>query len=372
MRIGPPLAPRADFAAPRFNTLSPRSAGSAFFSTEEGLTSVGSPKAVLITGGAGFIGSHLVDELLGSGHRVTVFDNFSSGSRENLAGVLGDVELLEGDVLDRDAIGAAARGKDVISHQAAQLEITKCMEDPIGDLTTNLIGTINVLEAAREAGVERVINASSACIYGQAVAPPAEEDTHPHDPNWSYGASKLAAEKYARVFSSDYGFPVFSLRYGIVYGPREWYGRVLTIFLRRALEGKPPVVFGSGEQLRDFVFVDDVVAVHRACLASALTGAHSFNVGTGVATSIADLATLVCNVTGIEDAPVREEVAPGERSSLVDGRMRLPAELGVMHLSTVKTQRLLGVRPATALRDGMAAEWAWLREHGERWDEMHY
>lgn len=331
-----------------------------------------SPKAVLITGGAGFIGSHVVEDLLASGHRVTVFDNFSSGSRENLASIAGDVEIVTGDVLDRDAIVAAARGKDVVSHQAAQLEITKCMEDPIGDLRTNLIGTINVLEAARQAGVERVINASSACIYGQAVARPADEDAHPHDPNWSYGASKLAAEKYAGVFSNDYGFPAFSLRYGIVYGPREWYGRVLTIFLKRALEGKGPVVFGEGEQLRDFVYVDDVVAVHHACMESALAGPHSFNAATGIATSIAELAALVCEVTGIDASPVREEVEPGQRSTLVDGRMRLPAELAVMHLSPAKTERLLGVRAKTSLRDGIAREWSWLREHPQRWNEMHY
>ncbi|MEO6836496.1 MAG: NAD-dependent epimerase/dehydratase family protein [Candidatus Tumulicola sp.] len=329
-------------------------------------------KSVLITGGAGFIGSHLVDDLLRNGHRVTVFDNFSSGTRENLAAAIDDVEIVTGDILDRDAIVAAARGKDAISHQAAQLEITKCMEDPVGDLRTNLIGTLNVLEAARVAGVERMINASSACIYGQAVAPPADEDAHPHDPNWSYGASKLAAEKYAQVFSNDYGFPVFSLRYGIVYGPREWYGRVLTIFLKRALEGKAPVIFGEGDQRRDFVFVADLVDVHRACMETALTGALSFNVGTGVATSISDLAALVCDVTQIEAKPVREDVRPGERSALVDGRMRLPAELAVMHLSPAKTERLLGRHPSTTLRDGLAREWDWLRDHPERWNEMHY
>lgn len=330
-----------------------------------------SPKSVLVTGGAGFIGSHLVDDLLASGHRVTVFDNFSSGSRENLAHVADDVEIVTGDVLDREAVIAAARGKDVISHQAAQLEITKCLEDPIGDLRTNLIGTLNVLEAAREAGVERMVNASSACIYGQAAAPPSVEEG-PHDPNWSYGASKLAAEKYAQIFSNDYGFPVFSLRYGIVYGPREWYGRVLTIFLKRALEGRAPVVFGAGDQLRDFVYIADVVAVHRACMATNLTGAHSFNAATGVATSIAQLAELVCEVTGVDATPVREDIAPGERSSLVDGRMRLPAELAVMHLSPVKAQRMLGVVVATAVRDGIAREWSWLRKHPNRWNEMHY
>ncbi len=238
--------------------------------------------SVLVTGGAGFIGSHIVADLLRAGHRVTIFDNFSSGLRENLAIFDSDVEIVEGDILDPEALKAAARGKDAISHQAAQLEITKCLDDPIDDMRTNLVGTINVLEAARAAGVARVVNASSACIYGQAVDPPSDEDAAPHDPNWSYGASKLAAEKYAQIFSNDYGFAVHSLRYGITYGPREWYGRVLTIFLKRLSEGKAPVIFGAGEQIRDFVYVDDVVAIHRACLEGDLGGAQSFNGGTGV------------------------------------------------------------------------------------------
>lgn len=330
-----------------------------------------SAASVLVTGGAGFIGSHIVEDLVATGHRVTVFDNFSSGLRENLENVAGDVEVIEGDILDRDAIVAAAKGKDVVSHQAAQLEITKCMEDPAGDLRTNLIGTLNVLQAAREANAGRMINASSACIYGQAVDPPSDEDRAPHNPNWSYGASKLAAEKYAQVFSNDYGFPVFSLRYGIIYGPREWYGRVLTIFLKRALEGKPPVVFGAGDQKRDFTFVSEVVAVHRACMETKLAGAHSFNVGTGVATSVAELANLTCEVTG-SAPPQREDVAPGERSALVDGRLRLPSELEVMQLSPEKTHRMLGVRAAMKLRDGLELEWDWLRDHPGRWTEMHY
>jgi UDP-glucose 4-epimerase len=329
-------------------------------------------KTVLVTGGAGFIGSHIVEDLVSAGHRVTVFDNFTSGLRENLASVAGDVEIVTGDILDRDAIVKAARGKDVVSHQAAQLEITKCMDDPIGDLRTNLVGTLNVLEAAREAGVERLINASSACIYGQAVEPPSDEDRHPHNPNWSYGASKLAAEKYAQVFSNDYGFPAFSLRYGIVYGPREWYGRVLTIFLKRALEGKAPVIFGDGSQLRDFTFVSQVIDVHRACMESDLHGAHSFNVGTGTATSIADLASLVCEITQRGLTPMYEDVEPGARSSMVEGRLRLPSELETMQLSPAKAERLLGVRPTVALRDGLSREWTWLRENPARWTEMHY
>lgn len=328
--------------------------------------------AVLVTGGAGFIGSHVVEDLLKAGYRVTVFDNFSSGLRENLAGFGREVEIVAGDILDADALLAAMRGKEIVSHQAAQLEITKCLDDPLDDMRTNLVGTINVLEAARRAGVAKVVNASSACIYGQAQNPPSDEDAAPHNPNWSYGASKLAAEKYAQIFAHDYGFSVFSLRYGITYGPREWYGRVLTIFLKRLLENKPPVVFGAGEQLRDFAFVGDVVRIHRACIESALEGAHSFNGGTGIATSIADLARLVCEVTGTDLEPVTEDIEPGERSELVDGRMRLPSELAVMQLSPAKVERVLGIMPEVSLRDGIAREWHWLRESPHRWTRMSY
>lgn len=328
--------------------------------------------SVLVTGGAGFIGSHVAEDLVRAGYRVTIFDNFSSGLRENLAGVEGEVEIVEGDILDVESLFAAMRGKDAVSHQAAQLEITKCLEDPLDDMRTNLVGTINVLEAARRCGVAKIVNASSACIYGQAVNPPSDEDAAPHNPNWSYGASKLAAEKYAQIFAHDYGFAVYSLRYGITYGPREWYGRVLTIFLKRLLERKAPVVFGGGEQLRDFVFVDDVVRIHRACIESGLDGAHSFNGGTGIATSIAQLANLVCEVTGTSLEPLTEDVAPGERSELVDGRMRLPSELAVMQLSPAKVERVLHITPQVSLRDGIAREWQWLQANPHRWTTMSY
>ena len=329
-------------------------------------------QSVIVTGGAGFIGSHIVADLVKAGYRVTVFDNFSSGLHENLAPHKDDVEIVHGDILDMESLRAAVRGKAIVSHQAAQLEITKCLEDPLDDMRTNLTGTINVLEAAREAGVERMVNASSACIYGQAVDPPSDEDAGPHNPNWSYGASKLAAEKYAQIFSNDYGFPVHSLRYGITYGPREWYGRVLTIFLKRLSEGKAPVIFGEGKQLRDFTFVDDVVAIHRACIESGLPGAQAFNGGTGIATSVAELARLACDVSGTGLEPVTENVAPGERSTLVDGRMRLPSELEVMQLSPKKVERTFGLRPKVALREGLQREWEWLLENPRRWTTMSY
>ncbi|MEO7040286.1 MAG: NAD-dependent epimerase/dehydratase family protein [Candidatus Elarobacter sp.] len=327
---------------------------------------------VLVLGGAGFIGSHLVRDLLERGARVGVFDDLSSGLAENLAPVAGEVEFIRGSILDSAALARAMRGRDAVSHHAAQLEITKCIDDPLGDLTTNLIGTINVLTAARDAGVKKIVNASSACVYGQnGTGGPSDEALGPTDPNWSYGASKLAAEKYAQVFAADYGLDVTSFRYGIVYGEREWYGRVLTIFLRRALAGDAPVVFGAGSQVRDFTYVGDVVEANRRALERDAQGAIALNVGTAVATSVRDLADLVCDLTGV-GAPVHEQIAPGEASSLVDGRVRLPAELERMQLGNDRIARVLGFRPATRLRDGLAHEWAWLREHPQRWTVMHY
>jgi UDP-glucose 4-epimerase len=327
---------------------------------------------VLVLGGAGFIGSHLVEDLVRAGARVTVFDDFSSGLEENLAAVRDGVDVLRGSILDREALARAMRGRDAVSHQAAQLEITKCIDDPLSDLETNLVGTINVLVAARDAGVKKIVNASSACVYGQnETGGPSDEIAGPTDPNWSYGASKLAAEKYAQVFAADYGLDVTSFRYGIVYGEREWYGRVLTIFLKRALAGKPPVVFGRGDQLRDFTYVGDVVAAHRRALERDGEGAISLNVGTARATSIRELAEEVCALTGGGE-PLFEDVAPGETSSLVDGRLRLPAELQRMQLDNARIAATLGVRPETTLREGLAREWAWLQEHAARWTVMHY
>ena len=183
---------------------------------------------IFLTGGAGFIGSHIVESLLKEGAKVTIYDNFSSGSMENLKAIEGQVTIIKGDILDYPALEAAMRGHDLVSHQAAQLEILKCVDDPLWDLQVNTGGTVNVLRAAKSVGVRKAVLASSACVYGQTDADQQTED-HPTQPNWAYGVSKLAGEHYARIYMTDYGLPVVNLRYGIIYGPREWYGRVFTI-----------------------------------------------------------------------------------------------------------------------------------------------
>lgn len=329
-------------------------------------------RTVLVTGGAGFVGSHVCESLVRAGASVRVFDDFGSGSRANLAAVAADVEVVEGDILDADALASAMRGCDLVSHQAAQLEITHALDQPASDLRTNTVGTLNVLAAAREAGVARVVNASSACVYGQAVDPPTGEDA-PTNPNWAYGVSKLAAEKYARLWTDSFGLETVSLRYGIVYGEREWYGRALTIFLKRLADGKSPVVFGAGEQVRDFVYVGDLVELHNLALAAdGSTAGESLNVSTGIGTTIAELAGAACAVAGGRHEPVHEDVPVGERSREVDDRLRLPSELACMQLSPAKAERLLGWRPRVGLREGLEREWAWLQEHCDRWTRMSY
>jgi UDP-glucose 4-epimerase len=322
----------------------------------------------LVTGGAGFIGSHIVDDLVASGAKVRVLDNFSSGYMENLEHLEGEIEVIREDVLDFEALLKAAKGVDVISHQAAQLEIIRCIETPVEDLRSNAEGTLNVLEVAKQLGIPKVVYASSACVYGQAQYVPQDED-HPTVPNWPYGVSKLAAEHYARLYSEYYGIDTIGLRYSIVYGPREWYGRVLTAFLRRALNGEPPVVWG-GDQERDFIYVKDVAHFNRFCIELNNPGHSVFNVSTGIGTSIRQLAELTCELFDLE-TPIYEDVQEGEVSKLVEGRMRLPSELRKMILANEKA-RQIGWKPVVSLQDGILREMEWLKGNKDRWTEMHY
>ena len=326
---------------------------------------------ILVTGGLGFIGSHIVTSLLDAGARVRVLDNLRSGLHENLAGVIDDVEVLEGDILDRAALDRALRDVDAVSHQAAQLEITRAVDDPVEDLTTNTIGTLNVFAACAAAGVQRIVQASSAGVYGQAQTTPQHEDAHPTEPNWAYGVSKLANEKYARIVEELHGLRITSLRYAIVYGPREWYGRVLTIFLRRALDQQPLVIFGDGGQVRDFIYVDDVVRMHNRCLEEDASAGEIFNVSTGVGTDINRLAAMVREVTGRDLETIHEEVPEGQRSAHLD-RMRLPSELRTLVQATAKATRLTGWTPEVGLADGLRREWEWLQQNPGRWTRMSY
>jgi len=328
---------------------------------------------VLVTGGAGFIGSHLVEDLVYRGATVRVLDNFSSGDLANLATVRNDVEIIEADILNADAVQSAMLGCEIVSHQAAQLEITRSIQDPIYDLRVNTEATLNVFQAAVKTGISRVIYASSGCVYGQAEYIPSDESKHPTNPNWDYGVSKLACEKYAAIFSERYSLSMTGLRYAIIYGPREWYGRVLTIFLKRLLDGEPPVVFGDGSQKRDFTFISDLVRLHSAVIAQDILGHEIFNVSTEVATTIKDLAYLVVEITGSPINPIYEDIKPGEHSQIIaENRMRLPSELQAMVLDVTKAKVRLGWQPQITLREGIHAEWQWLRQNRHRWKNISY
>lgn len=323
-----------------------------------------SGKKVLVTGGAGFIGSTIVEDMLNAGCEVTVYDDLSSGNIDNLCRVLRDIEFVQGSILDKQTLGKLVKGKDIVSHQAAQLEILKAMDDPGDDLITNTLGTLNVLQACARHGVMRFIAPSSAGVYGQAQFTPQTED-HPLEPQWAYGVSKLATEHYARLFAQDHGLRCTMMRYAIVYGPREWYGRVLTLFLKRALDKKPPVVFGDGQQTRDFVYVQDVVEFHRACLENDRTIGEVYNVSTSVGTTIAELASTVAEVTGIDQAPIYEAIQEGETSKHVPGRRRIPAELRTLVQCNQKAFQHTGWKPKHDLKAGLTKQWAWLSDNPE-------
>ncbi|HEY2386214.1 MAG TPA: NAD-dependent epimerase/dehydratase family protein [Candidatus Binatia bacterium] len=327
-------------------------------------------RRILVTGGAGFIGSHIVEDLLLHGYDVTVLDNLSSGRRENLAAVSRDVRFVEGDLADGNLLARAMRGQRFVSHMAAQLEIIRCSKDPLADLDANTVATLRVLNAAVEAGLDKMVNASSACVYGQAVHVPASEDGHPKNPNWAYGVSKLAAEHYCRLFHESGRLATTSLRFAIVYGQREWCGRVITMMLRRALRGLPPVVFGAGDQSRDFIHVDDVVRCHRLALESDAANGLPFNVSTGIGTDVSTLAGLCAEVTGLGQPPIFEDTAQGETSQAMPDRVRLPQELHTMILDPTRANQLLGFRAETLLRTGLAREWAWIRKQPDRWNSL--
>lgn len=322
-------------------------------------------RRVLVTGGAGFIGSHIVTALVKAGAKVTVFDNLSFGTLDNLREVRDDIACIRGDILDPAALATAMRGMEVVSHHAAQLEIFLSTETPGRDLTVNTLGTLNVLEAAKRAGVDFLVNASSACVYGQKSGPTVEDD--PRHPNWAYGVSKLAAEEYGRLYAEQSGLPVVSLRYAIVYGEREWLRRALPLFLKRAGEGKPPVVFGRGEAIRDFIHVADVVRFHNACIGNDQVAGRCLNVGSGTGTSIAALAGTVCDLFLPGQTPVFEACDQGQMSRQVPGKRRNLAELKSMILDPGLAGRLLGVSPAVDLPEGLRREFDWAMANPGRW-----
>lgn len=299
----------------------------------------------LVTGGAGFIGSNLVDLLRAEGHEVTILDDLSSGHREN---VRDDVRFVEGDVSAPGVAEAAAEGCDVIFHLAASVGNTRSIDEPVRDSEINVIGTIRVLEAARVYGIERVVASSSAGIFGELKTLPIDEG-HPQDPDSPYGASKLAAEKMCLVYNKLYGMKNVALRYFNVYGLRQRYdayGNVIPIFAERMLRGEDVVIFGDGEQTRDFINVADVAqANYRAGISPDAAGA--FNIGSGTRISINQLAKDMNAYLGNPVEVVHADVRPGDvRDSLA---------------AIDAAREAFGFEPTVTLGEGLPQYLDWIR-----------
>jgi UDP-glucose 4-epimerase len=298
----------------------------------------------LVTGGAGFIGSNIVDGLLARGARVTIVDDLSTGRRANLDDALAaGATLHELDVSDAAALRALMEVErpDVVFHLAAQIDVRKSVEDPVADARINVEGTINVLTAAHVTGVRRVVySATGGAVYGEAEQVPTPEDA-PERPLAPYGQSKLTGEGYCALFTRLHGLSTVALRYANVYGPRQdplGEGGVIAIFCGCLAEERTPTIFGDGEQTRDFVYVGDVVEANLMAAGAALNG--SYNVGTGVETSVLELvATLDGLGLGAPLAPRHADARAGEvRRSCLDA---------------TRLRETLGWTPRTSLADGL-------------------
>ena len=286
----------------------------------------------LVTGGAGFIGSNLVDALVERGDEVTVLDDLSTGRRENLDQSLdGGAQLVELDIRDGQAVAdATERARpEVVFHMGAQIDVRKSAADPVFDAAVNVQGTIRVLEAALRADVRRFVNTSTGgAVYGEGKIIPAPED-HPVAPEAPYGQSKFAAEGYCELFHRLHGLSTTSLRYGNVYGPRQdplGEAGVVAIFCGRLLEGKRPTVFGDGLQTRDYVYVGDVVSANLRAADSAAGG--PFNIGRGVETSVLDLVEGLAPLAEADFTPEHAPERPGEVRNIALDASRAEGELG--------------------------------------------
>jgi UDP-glucose 4-epimerase len=312
----------------------------------------------LVTGGAGFIGSHLVDALLDRGDEVAVVDDLSTGKRENLTGALArGADLHELDIRDAARLRevVAAGRPDIVFHLAAQIDVRKSIEDPAWDASINVLGTINVLEASRLAGVRRVVNTSTGgAMYGEVDVMPTPESVPPR-PMSAYGQSKFCAEAYCGWSERLYGLSSVTLRYGNVYGPRQdphGEAGVVAIFCGKLLAGERPTIFGDGRQTRDYVYVGDIVEANLA--AAAHPEAHgSYNTGTGTEASVLEVVAALREAAGLGEDEFQPEFAPAR-----------PGELQRSWLDVTRARADLGFAAETDLVAGLKPTLEWARETG--------
>jgi UDP-glucose 4-epimerase len=308
---------------------------------------------VLITGGAGFIGSHAAAALLAAGETVRVLDDFSTGRRENLAGMAGALEVIEGDVRERQTVAAALHGCDRVLHLAAIASVTRSLEDPATTEAVNVGGTANVLAAARDAGARRVVLASSCAVYGTTDALPVGE-TAAASPESPYAQSKLRGEQLCRAACEPGGLDAGVLRFFNVYGPRQDpssdYSGVIAIFMDRLSGGRPCTVYGDGHQTRDFIFVTDVVAACCGAFDGKRLNAVPVNIGTGVETSLLDVLAALAKASGRE--PVVQFGAARE------------GDIRHSRAACERAAELLGFRSTVTFLEGLVATWSWYVARG--------
>jgi UDP-glucose 4-epimerase len=305
---------------------------------------------VLVTGGGGFIGCHVVERLLADGHGVRVLDNFATGRRENLVELLDDVELVEGDMQSYERVHNAVRGCEIVLHQAALPSVPRSIQDPLTSNATNVTGTLNVLLASRDEGVRRVVFGSSSSIYGANPELPKHEDMVPL-PISPYAVGKLAGEGYCRSFHEVFGLETVSLRYFNVFGPRQdplsQYAAVIPNFTTALLAGEPPVVYGDGEQSRDFTYVENVVDGNLLAMNADGAAGKVYNVSAGERLSLNALLDSLRELTGSATQARHAEARLGEvRHSQAD-------------ISLAAAE--LGYRPRTSVEEGLRRTVEWYR-----------
>ena len=307
-------------------------------------------KTYLVTGGAGFIGSHIATALAERGDRVRVLDNLSTGSLENLAHLQGKIEFLPGDVLDRKILEQAVEAAEVVFHQAALASVPRSVEKPLDTHAVCVTGTLNVLEIARHAGVRRVVYAGSSSAYGNQPYM-SKRESDPPAPLSPYAAAKLAGESYCQAFTATYGLETVVIRYFNVFGPRQdpqsEYSAVIPIFVTAMLAGRQPTIFGDGRQSRDFTYIDNVVRGNLAAAEASDAVGRVFNVACGRQFSLLDLVASINNVLGTNIEPKFAEPRPGDVfESLAD---------------ITAARQVLGYEPVVDFEEGLRRSIAYYR-----------
>jgi len=303
---------------------------------------------VLVTGGAGFIGSNLVRRLLDAGWSVRVLDNFATGLRENLTEVASDIDLAEGDIQSYERVHNAVRGCDVVFHLAALGSVPRSIQDPLTTNAINVTGTLNVLLAARDEMVQRVVFSSSSSLYGREADLPQRED-QPTGPIAPYAVAKLAAEGYCRAFSNVYEMETVALRYFNVFGPRQdsrsQYAAVIPRFIGAFLDGQSPVIDGDGQQSRDFTYIDNAVDANLLAVTAPEASGRTFNIACGEAHTVNFLASELGRLTDATTEPIHGPPRPGD------------IDHSVADIS--KAREMLGYEPKVGLTEGLRRTLAW-------------